>query len=48
MSVTYQNRNIYHSNLNISKNAFDFLHIGTWGLFAEPTVDNSKYFLTIV
>lgn len=50
MSAIYQNRNIYRSNLdkNISKNDFDLLHIGTWGPFVEPTVDNSKYFLTIV
>ena len=33
---------------NISKNAFGLLHIDTWGPFVEPTVDNSKYFLTIV
>jgi len=33
---------------NMSKNAFDLLHIDTWGPFSEPTVDGSKYFLTIV
>ena len=33
---------------NMSKNAFDLLHIDTWGPFSESTVDGSKYFLTIV
>ncbi|XP_056860048.1 uncharacterized protein LOC130508513 [Raphanus sativus] len=33
---------------NMSSNAFDLLHIDTWGPFAETCVDGSRYFLTIV
>lgn len=43
-----QKRLPYNPKNNMSKNAFDLLHIGTWGPFSVSTPEGYKYFLTIV
>ncbi|CAA7015065.1 unnamed protein product [Microthlaspi erraticum] len=43
-----QKRLSFASNNNMCENAFDLLHIDTWGPFSVSTVEGYRYFLTIV
>ena len=43
-----QKRLPYQPKNHLSNNAFDLLHIDTWGPFSVSTVEGYRYFLTIV
>lgn len=43
-----QKRLLFPSHNNISSALFDLVHIDTWGPFSVPSVDDFRYFLTIV
>ncbi|XP_075636697.1 uncharacterized protein LOC142608926 [Castanea sativa] len=43
-----QKRLSFNKSSHISNNCFDLTHCDLWGLFSMSTIDNCKYFLTIV
>ena len=46
--IAKQKRLPFNKSSHVSKNCFDLLHCDLWGPFSVPTIDNCKYFLTIV
>ena len=46
--VLLQNKNDYLFSVHIFEHCFDLVHCDLWGPFSVPTIDNCKYFLTIV
>ena len=43
-----QKRLPFNKSVHISENCFDLVHCDLWGPFSIATIDNCKYFLTIV
>ena len=46
--IAKQKRLPFTKSSHVSENCFDLLHCDLWGAFFVPTIDNCKYFLTIV
>ena len=46
--ISKQKRLPFTTSVHIANSPFDLIHCDIWGLYHIPTVDNQKYFLTIV
>ena len=47
-SLAKQKRLPFHSSTHVSFSCFDLVHVDIWGPYSTPSLNGSKYFLTIV
>ena len=46
--IAKQKRLPFQSSIHVSNSCFDLIHVDIWGPYSTPSLNGSKYFLTIV
>ena len=46
--IAKQKRLPFQSSVHVSNSCFDLIHVDIWGHYSTPSLNGSKYFLTIV
>ena len=46
--IAKQKRLPFQSSVHVSNSCFDLIHVDIWGPYTTPSLNGSKYFLTIV